>query len=130
MDMADYFEKTDGIGILGTCDLDNKVDLALYTKPFVADETTIALVMKRRLSHQNLKNNLRAAYLFLEKSNGYKGIRLYLTMLGEESNRSLTAVMRKKQPCMFPKEDDSEKFLVFFRIDHIRPIVGDTLDAG
>ena len=129
MDLASYFEKTDGVGILGTSNPDSKVDLALYSKPFVIDKTTIALVMKQRLSHKNLKNNLQAAYLFLEKGSGYKGIRLYLTMLREESNQSLIAEMRKKQPCMFPAGDDSGKFLVFFRVDHLRPLVGDTFDA-
>lgn len=129
MDLASYFEKTDGVGILGTSDSSGKVDLAIYAKPVVADENTIALVMKQRLSHQNLKTNLQAAYLFIEKGPGYKGIRLYLTMLNEESNQSLIAEIRKKQPLMFPREDDSEKFLVFFRVDHIRPAVGDALDA-
>ena len=130
MDLAGYFEKNDGVGILGTSDSSGKADLAIYAKPFVVDENTIALVMKQRLSHQNLKANLQAAYLFLEKGSGYKGIRLYMTMLREESNQSLIADMRKKQPCMFPQEDDSGKFLVFFRVDHIRPLVGDIFDAG
>ena len=129
MDLASYFEKTGGVGILGTSDTNGKVDLAIYAKPFMADEKTIVLVMKQRLSHKNLKTNLQAAYLFLEKGSEYKGIRLYLTMLREENNQSLIAAMRKKQPCIFPAEDDSGKFLVFFRIDHIRHLVGDTFDA-
>ncbi|MBL7214645.1 MAG: pyridoxamine 5'-phosphate oxidase family protein [Phycisphaerae bacterium] len=125
MDLASYFEENDGVGILGTCDPDNGVDLALYAKPLVIDETTIALVMKQRLSHQNLKTNLQAAYLFLAKGTDYKGLRLYLTMLRQESNQSLIAAMRKKQPYTYPETDDSSKFLVFFRVDRIRPLVGD-----
>lgn len=125
MDLTAYFKENDGVGILGTSDLEDKVDLALYSKPVVIDKSTIALVMKQRLSHQNLKGNLQAAYLFLQKGPGYQGLRLYLTMLREETNQSLIEAMRKKQPCMFPEEDDSGKFLVFFTVDRIRPLVGD-----
>lgn len=125
MDLANYFKETDGIGVLGTCDPQNQVDLALYSKPIVIDETTLALVMKQRHSHRNLQENLKAAYLFLEKGPGYKGLRLHLTLLREEKNQSLIEALRKQQPCMFPKEDDSAKFLVFFTINQIRPLIGD-----
>ncbi len=125
MDLAAYFRKNEGVGVLGTSNPDDKVDLALYSKPVVIDESTIALVMKQRLSHQNLKGNLQAAYLFLQKGPGYQGLRLNLTMLREETNQSLIETMRKKQPCMYPEEDDSGKFLVIFTVDRIRPLVGD-----
>lgn len=131
MDLQQYFENTEGTGILATSDESGRVDMAVYTKPHVADSETIALVMKERLSHKNLTKNLHAAYLFLARGLGYKGIRLYLTMLQEEINQSLIEAMRQKQPEMFPKNDDSHKFIVFFHIDKIRPLVGDyPADAG
>jgi hypothetical protein len=126
MNLADYFKNTDGTGILATCDPEHEVDQAIYSKPFVVDETTVAFIMKERLSHRNLLSHLKACYLFLEKGPGYKGVRLYLTMQREDKNRSLIEVLRKKQPCIYPKEDDSDKFLVFFGIDRIRPLEGDT----
>jgi hypothetical protein len=86
--------------------------------------------MKQRLSHQNLKSNPQAAYLFLIKGHGYKGLRLHLTMLRQESNQSLIAAVRKKQPCIYPEMDDSSKFLVFFKIDRVRPLVGDDPDIS
>ena len=125
MDLARYFKDNDGIGILGTCDPGSGVDLAVYAKPLVVDETTIALVMKQRLSHQNLKANLQAAYMFIENRPGYKGLRLHLTMLREESNQSVIADLRQKQPYIYPETDDSTKYLVFFSVDRIRPLVGD-----
>ena len=35
MDLYAYFEKTEGTGILATCDSDGIVDLAIYAKPEV-----------------------------------------------------------------------------------------------
>ncbi|MHC4553068.1 MAG: pyridoxamine 5'-phosphate oxidase family protein [Planctomycetota bacterium] len=125
MDLAAYFKEIEGVGILGTCDPQNQVDLALYSKPVVIDDQTVALVMKQRHSHQNLQQNLKAAYLFLEKGPGYKGLRMHLTVLREEKNQSLIESLRKQQPCMFPQEDDSAKYLVYFTVNKVRPLIGD-----
>ena len=125
MDLASYFKQTEGVGILGTCDSQEQVNMALYSKPVVIDESTIALVMKQRHSHENLQNNLKAAYLFLETGPGYKGLRMTLTKRGEETSRSIIESLRKQQPCMFPIEDDSAKYLVYFTVDQIRPLTGD-----
>ena len=125
MNLAHYFEHTSGTGILATCDPGHQIDLAVYAKPYFVDPHTVIFVMKERLSHQNLKANLQAAYMFIENGTEYKGVRLYLTMMQEDKNQSAIETMRKKQPCMFPAEDDSEKFMVYFKIDRMRPLVGD-----
>ena len=125
MDMGHYFENTDGTGILATCDPEGRVNQAIYSKPFVIDDKTVAFVMKQRSSHKNLRSHLKASYLFVEKGGGCKGIRFHLTMQREDKNRSLIGALREKQPCIYPKEDDSDKFLVFFEVDRIRSLIGD-----
>ena len=125
MTLADYFESAEGTGILATSDAAGRVDAAVYAKPLVVDEATVAFVMKERLSHQNLRSNLHAAYMFIEKGEGYRGRRLTLTLEREEINLSLVEAMRKKQPKMFPREDDSHKYVVFFHVEGVRPLVGD-----
>ena len=128
MDLGHYFKNTDGTGVLATCDLQGRINQAVYSKPFVIDENTVAFVMKQRHSHKNLQSNLRASYLFIEKGNHNKGIRFGLTMQHEDKNRSLIEALRKKQPAIYPQGDDSDKYLVFFEVDQIRPLIGDALD--
>ncbi len=125
MSLSDYFENVQGRGILATADSDGMVDLAIYAKPHVIDETTIAFVMRERLTHQNLKSNPHAAYMFVEQGEGYAGKRLYLTKIREETNTSLVEMLRKKQPEICALYDDSNKYLVHFQIDDIWPLVGD-----
>lgn len=125
MSLWGYFENMQGLGVLATADSDGMVDLAIYAKPRVVDETTVAFVMKERLSHQNLKSNPNAAYMFIEKGDGYKGRRLYLTELREETNSSLVEEFRKRQPEICPVGDDSNKYLVFFQVNDVWPLVGD-----
>ena len=126
MNLSDYFKNVQGLGILATADADGMVDLAIYAKPHVIDEATIAFVMRERLTHQNLKSNPQAAYMFVEKGEGYTGKRLYLTKTREETNTSVVEMFRKKQPEICASYDDSNKYLVHFRIDDICPLVGDT----
>lgn len=125
MSLSDYFDDVQGIGVLATADSEGTVDLAIYAKPHVIDDTTIAFIMRERLTHQNLKSNPRAAYMFVERGEGYAGKRLYLTKIREETNKSVVEMFRKKQPEICASYDDSNKYLVHFQIDDIRPLVGE-----
>lgn len=124
MDVKDYFEKTDGLGILATADSNLQPDVAVYSRPHFMDDGTIAFIMLDRLSHKNLQSNPHAAYLFIErtgKENGrLSGKRLYLTRVGEEKNSELLYKLRRKSG--EPSQED--RYLVYFKIDKIRPLTG------
>lgn len=124
MNLFEYFENAQGTGILATADSDGMVDIAIYARPEVVDESTIAFIMRERLSHQNLKSNPHAAYMFIEKGQGYSGKRFYLTKIREETNTSLVDNFIRKQPEISPAGDDSNKYLVFFQVENIWPLVG------
>jgi len=124
MNLFEYFKNAQGTGILATADSDGMVDIAIYARPEVVDESTIAFIMRERLSHQNLKSNPHAAYMFIEKGREYSGKRLYLTKIREETNTSLVGNFIKKQPEISPADDDSNKYIVFFNVENIRPLVG------
>ena len=49
MELKEYFENTEGRGILATADGDGKVDAAIYARPHFMDDATIALIMRDRL---------------------------------------------------------------------------------
>ena len=122
MDLKSYFENIEGTGVLASADASGKVDVALYARPHVIDEHTVAFIMADRLSHKNLQSNPHAAYLFLEEGPGYKGRRLVLTRLREDTDPKLIDSMRRKgRP---GTEEQTPRYLVFFHIEEIRPIAG------
>ena len=121
MDLKEYFENTEGSGILATADNDGKVDAALYGRPHFMDDRTIALIMRDRLTHHNLQSNSHACYMFIEKGPGYKGKRFFLTKVREEQDSELLQSVRRRQ---YIDEKDESKFLVFFNIDRELPLVG------
>jgi len=127
MDMKDYFENTQGIGILATADSAGKVDVAIYARPHFMDDDTVAFIMRDRLSHKNLQSNSQAAYMFIEIGPGYKGKRLYLQKVREDKNSDLIEKIQRKTRNSF--SDTEDRFLVYFRIKHTRPLVGDTSDV-
>jgi hypothetical protein len=121
MDLKEYFENTEGRGILATADGNGQVDAALYGRPHFMDDGTIALIMRDRLTHHNLQSNSHACYMFIEKGPGYKGKRFFLTKVREEQDSELLQSVRRRQ---YIDEKDESKFLVFFEIDRELPLVG------
>ena len=124
MNLADYFQSAKGIGVLATSDSDGNVDLAIYARPYVIDDTTIAFSMSERLSYANVLSNPKAAYMFIERGEGYAGKRLYLTRLGEEEDPQRIEDIKKQHSRIFDPRDRS-KHLIYFAIGKTRPLVGD-----
>jgi len=124
MDLKSYFENTKGVGVLSTADKDGNVDSALYARPHVMDDGTVALIMRDRLSHANLQSNPKAAYLFLEEGPGYKGKRFFLTKVNEEEDSEKIESMRRR--CYAPDDrmHQGKVFLVYFTIDRELPLIG------
>jgi len=121
--LKDYFESKKGIGVLSTADGAGKVDSAVYSRPHIMDDGTIAFIMRDRLSHKNVTENPKAAYLFVEAGEGYKGKRLFLTKVREEVDSELLYELRRRT---YPPEKDRRdpKFLVFFKLEDELPLVG------
>lgn len=124
MDLRDYFESAKGVGILATSNASGTVDAAIYARPYIIDDNTIAFNMLERLSYANISSNPHAAYMFLEDTEGYAGKRLYLTKVHEETDSDRIKELKKKHSKIF-KPDEINRHLVYFTIDKIRPLVGD-----
>ena len=124
MNLSGYFENTEGTGILATADSNGNVDIALYARPHAIDEQTVAFIMNEHLSYKNLTSNPKAAYLFLEEGTGYKGKRLYLTKIREDTNAELIDSMKRRKSSKY-NETESKKYLVYFRVDKIRVLIGE-----
>ncbi len=121
VDLKGYFTRVKGHGVLATADSSGKVNAAVYASPHIIDEGTAAFIMLDRLSHKNLETNPHAAYLFIERSEKLKGLRLYLTKLREEKNSELLYKLRRVK---YRGDEDKDRFLVFFRVDKVLPLIG------
>ena len=125
MDLSEYFENAKGMGVLATAGADGEVDAAVYSRPHFLDKETVAFIMADRLTHQNVTANPHAAYAFIEEGEGYTGKRLYLTKTGEETDPERIKAMRRRSVPPQCAAGGESRYLVHFRIDRVRPLVGD-----
>jgi hypothetical protein len=123
LDLKQYFETTRGFGVLATADTKGRVDAAVYARPHVMEDGTVASIMSDRLTHENLKTNPNAVYLFLEEGGGYRGKRLFLTKVGEQQDSELIDELCRR---CYPSELEAKepRFLVIFRVDKELPLIG------
>jgi len=124
MPIQDYFAQAKGIGILSTADAAGQVDAAIYARPHFMDDGTLAFIMRDRLTHHNLGENPSAVYLFIEDGHGYKGVRLYLKKVKEDTNPELLAQLTRR--CLSPEEDAAKgpKFVVYFTMEKTLALIG------
>ena len=122
MELKSYFDRISGLGILSTADRRGRVDAAVYSRPHIMEDGTMAFIMNDRLTHQYLQSNPRASFLFKEDGKGYKGKRFFLTKIREEQDTDLLKSLRRRT---YPdKSYKGPKFLVFFKVDKELPLVG------
>jgi hypothetical protein len=123
--LSEYFEKTQGIGVLATTDASGRVNQAIYSRPHFLDDNddeTCSFIMSNRLSHDNVKHNPSASYLYIEDSKGYVGKRLSLSVIREETAPEKIEAIRRRNIPTISKEEG--KYLVHFHIEGVRSLIG------
>ena len=125
MNLKDYFENSKGLGVLATSDRNGKVNGAIYARPHIDDDGNASFIMADRLSHANLRENPQAAYVFTEDGPGYKGKRLILKMISEDTDpEKIQALRRRTKSPECGSSDGKDTFLVSFAIVEERALVG------
>ena len=123
MDWKDYFEKKSGMGFLATSNSKGDVDIAVYSRPKVMEDGTLAYGMADRLTHANLQENPRAVYAFNE--GGFQGVRIFLEKVREETEgQMLDAIRQEADRVVGPGIGDLVKQVVYFRVTKDLPLVG------
>ncbi|MEJ2270176.1 MAG: pyridoxamine 5'-phosphate oxidase family protein [Desulfobulbaceae bacterium] len=109
---------------MATADAEGKVDAAIYSKPHIMEDSTLAFIMRDHLTHHNIGSNPYATYLFIEDGPHFKGIRLFLKKVREDTDPDLIAKMTRRH--LTPEQDKEKgpKFLVYFALEKTLPLIG------
>lgn len=124
MDLKEYFKNIKGLGVMSTADSDGNVNGAVYSRPHFMKDGSLAFIMRDRLTHENIRSNPHATFLFKEDGNGYSGKRLYLTKIREEENSDLIALISRRS-YLADRGSKNSRFLVFFKLDKELPLIGE-----
>lgn len=120
MNLDKYFSENNGIGVLSTANNAGEVNSALYAKPHVQSGSEISFIMLNKRTRANLLENPKANYLFIENGNGYKGIRIYLTKIGETDDSKAIENLKRRS-----SSSNQERYLVTFKVDKAIELIGD-----
>ncbi len=124
MNWKSYFDGRRGTGLLATADRTGAPNVAVYSRPHVLADGTLAFGMTDRLTHANLQANPHAVYAFQEK--GFQGVRLYLEKVREEDRGPVLEEVRHRADAIVGPGTGAEvKFLVCFRVVKALNLVGD-----
>ncbi|MDH3391517.1 MAG: pyridoxamine 5'-phosphate oxidase family protein [Desulfobulbaceae bacterium] len=124
MTLKEYFNNTRGTGVLATADNEGRTDAAIYSRPHIMDDGSLAFIMRERLSLKNIQSNPYATFLFMEHDAHIKGMRLFMKKTGEDTNEELINRMTRRN--LTPEEDKAAgpKHIVYFNLEKILSLVG------
>ncbi len=124
MDLKEYFSTQRGTGVMATADAAGRVDAAIYARPHVMEDGSLAMIMRDRLTHKNLQENPYAAFLFIGHSPEHPGVRLFLKKIREDDDVDLIQKMTRRS--LTPAEDKAKgpKFLVYFEVEKVLRLIG------
>ena len=121
MNLSNYLESHEGIGILSTANNNGEVNGAVYARPHALDEDTVVFVMRERLSRANLLENRHAHFLFLEEGSRSKGVRLHLEMIDEIKDNDIIRMFSRRKKT---DGDEEYKYLVKFKVKKALQLIG------
>ena len=124
MDLKEYFANRTGTGVISTADANGRVDSAIYSRPHLLADGSLAMIMRERLTHKNLQENPYAAYLFIETGTGHHGVRLFLKKIGEDENQALIQQLTRRSLTAEEDQAKGRKFMVYFAVEKTLSLIG------
>jgi hypothetical protein len=110
--------------VLATADNEGRTDAAIYARPHIMDDGSLAFIMRERLSLHNLQSNPYATFLFMDQAAHLKGMRLFMKKTGEDTDEELISRMTRRN--LTPEQDKTAgpKHIVYFSLEKILTLVG------
>ena len=124
MNLMKFFTEHTGTGVFASADTNGVVNTAIYARPHVFDDNTLGFIMRNRLSRKNIHENGHASYLFIEKGDSYKGIRLQLKMISESTDNALLSNVSRSHGHDKENSNKEQRFLVIFSLEKCFTLIG------
>lgn len=113
-----------GRGVIATSDSSGNVNSAVYARPHIVDEKTVAWGMTEGRTWACVKENPHAAYLYMNPGPGYSGVRLKLALQELlEGGDMLDAVKKHTAEIVSPAAAEAVRHVAYFEVEEIRPLI-------
>jgi hypothetical protein len=123
MKLAELFPAA-GKGVIATASAAGVVNTAVYARPHVIDDETLAWGMTDGRSYRNLKENPHASYLYMAPVSGFSGWRLNLELKEiEDSGDMLEKIRKSTSEIVGPEAGMMIRHVGYFRVTEVRPLI-------
>ena len=123
MKLAELFP-IGGKGVIATAGCDGVVNTAIYARPHIINDDTLAWGMTDGRSYNNLKENPHASYLYMAPVEGFSGWRLTLDLKTiEDSGELLEAIRKSTKEIVGPEAGVLVKHVGYFGVTEVRPLI-------
>lgn len=123
MKLAELFADG-GRGVIATSGAGGVVNTAIYAKPHIVDDETLAWGMTDGRSYGNLTENPHASYLYMSPVRGFVGWRFTLELKEiRHEGELLEAIRKSTAEIVGPEAGGAVKHVGFFRVAEVRPLV-------
>ena len=124
--LMQYFNKTPRIGTLSTAGKNGQVNTACFGSPRMIDKKTVVMSVRNARTFANLQENPNAVFMIIEPGKAppeWKGLRVYLKMIGYETSGEKVEATRKAIAQRVSQEAAKAMHAVItLEIQEIRPL--------
>ena len=127
VDLIEMFNRQPRIGALSTASKNGDVNAAVFGSPQMTDENTVVMGIGNNRSLENLLENPKAVFIFMEPGDNpaqWKGARVYLEAVAVNNKGALFDQL-KEQIARVAGEHSAKMLhvVIRFNITDIRPLI-------
>jgi hypothetical protein len=123
MKLAELFP-SGGKGVIATASADGVVNTAIYARPHIIDDETLAWGMTDSRSYGNLMENPHASYLYMAPVSGFSGWRLKLELTRiEDGGDLLEKIKASTREIVSAEAAAMVKHVGYFKVTEVRPLI-------
>ncbi|MGE5247522.1 MAG: pyridoxamine 5'-phosphate oxidase family protein [Verrucomicrobiota bacterium] len=115
--------KPGGKGIMATASKSGAVNTAVYAVPHIVDGETLVWGMTDGRTWDNVRENPNAVYTYFAPGEGFRGVRLGLSLVRSEDSGETLAMIRQRAASASPAEPEKIRHAVYFKVTETRPLV-------
>ncbi len=113
----------EGIGIMGTADVQGWVNMAIYSPPIITPESALVFGATQRLTYKNLMENPRAMFTYVSTQRNWEGVRIKMTLVKDETHGVLLRTLKQQFEDMgYTTLAQEICHALHFQIEEVRPL--------
>ena len=115
--------KPGGKGVMATASKKGAVNTAVYAVPHFADGEMLVWGMTDGRTWDNVRENPNAVYTYFAPGEGFRGVRLGLSLVRSEDSGDMLAKIRERAERSSPVDAAKVKHAAYFKVTEARPLV-------